>query len=85
MKKRRFYGIQKKLILYTLLASILPLSITGLILGSSINERVTKLNLENYTYSNTRMLSNYQLILKGFEELTEGYITNPYIQRSLEQ
>ncbi len=85
MKRKRLYGIRKKLIIFTVLAALLPLSVTGIILGSVINRQVTELNLENYTYSNTKMVNNFALIQKSLEELSEGYIASAYIQRSLEQ
>lgn len=84
MKKKRFYGIREKITLFTILAAILPLSITGIVLTTMINKRVTQLNIENYTYNSTKIIDNYELILKSFEELSTGYVTNTYIQKSLE-
>lgn len=84
MKKKRFYGIREKMILFTILVAILPLSIVGIVLTTMINKRVTRLNMENYTYSSTKAIDNYELILKSFEELSIGYITNTYIQKTLE-
>lgn len=84
-KSKRFYGIRKKLVIFTILAAILPLGIMGLVLAGSINRNVTDLNLENYSHSNSKMIGNYQMMVQGFDELTRNYITNSYIQKSLER
>ena len=84
-KSRRFYGIRKKLVIFTILAAILPLGIMGVVLAGSINRNVTKLNLENYSHNSSKMLGNYQMMLQGFDELTRNHITNAYIQKSLER
>ena len=44
---KQFYGIRKKLVVFTILAAILPLGIMGVVLAGSINRNVTELNLEN--------------------------------------
>ncbi len=82
---KKFYGIRKKLVVFTILAAILPLGIMGVILAGSINRNVTDLNLENYSHSNSKMIGNYQMMEQGFDELTKNYITNSYIQKSLEK
>lgn len=82
---KRFYGIRKKLVVFTILAAILPLGIMGVVLAGSINRNVTDLNLENYSHSNSKMIGNYQMMEQGFDELTRSYITNSYIQKSLER
>ena len=84
-KSKRFYGIRKKLVIFTILAAILPLGIMGVVLAGSINRNVTDLNLENYSHSNSKMIGNYQMMVQGFDELTRNYITNSYIQKSLER
>ena len=82
---KRFYGIRKKLVIFTILAAILPLGIMGVVLAGSINKNVTDLNMENYSHSNSKMIGNYQMMEQGFDELTRNYITNTYIQKSLER
>ena len=82
---KQFYGIRKKLVVFTILAAILPLGIMGVVLAGSINRNVTELNLENYSHSNSKMIGNYQMMEQGFDELTRSYITNSYIQKSLER
>ena len=82
---KRFYGIRKKLVVFTILAAILPLGIMGVVLAGSINKNVTDLNMENYSHSNSKMIGNYQMMEQGFDELTRNYITNTYIQKSLER
>lgn len=82
---KQFYGIRKKLVVFTILAAILPLGIMGGVLAGSINRNVTELNLENYSHSNSKMIGNYQMMEQGFDELTRSYITNSYIQKSLER
>ncbi|QBE97256.1 Sensor histidine kinase YehU [Blautia producta] len=84
-KSKKFYGIRKKLVIFTILAAILPLGIMGVVLAGSINRNVTDLNLENYSHSNSKMIGNYQMMVLGFDELTRNYITNSYIQKSLER
>lgn len=82
---KRFYGIRKKLVVFTILAAILPLGIMGVVLAGSINKNVTDLNMENYSHSNSKMIGNYQMMEQGFDELTRNYITNTYIQKSLRE
>lgn len=81
--KKWFYGIRGKMILFTVLAAILPLSVMGIVLGSVINKQVSRLNMENYTYNSMKIMTNYTLIVKSFEELSTRYITDTYIQKTL--
>ena len=83
-KHRWLYGIRKKLIIFTVLTAILPLGILGVTLVGFINKIVTELNIQNFSYRNSTMTGNYKVMVKGFEELTRGYIANNYIQKSLE-
>ena len=39
---KQFYGIRKKLVVFTILAAILPLGIMGVVLAGSINRNVTE-------------------------------------------
>lgn len=73
------------MIIFTVLIAIFPLGIMGAVLANVINKQVIRLSIENYTYVNEKAMSNYQLILKSFEDLSVNYIVNSYIQKSLEK
>lgn len=83
MITKRLYGIQKKMLMYTmvliLLALLLVTAAVSVIMGRNVKNNL----VEQYEYINDRYYNAFQGLYENLESITENCITNNNIQNSL--
>lgn len=80
---KRLYGIQKKLLIYTMLLILFTLllvtSAVSVIMGRNVKDNL----VEQYSYVNDRYYNAFQGLYENLEGITENCIINNNIQNSL--
>lgn len=80
---KQLYGIQKKLLLYTMLLILLALLLVTAAVSVIIGRNVRENLVEQYGYVSDRFYSSFQGLYEDLESITENCITNNNVQNSL--
>ena len=82
--KKKFYGIRRKLLIYSLGSIILIISLVVILITSIIGRNIRKLTIEKYQYINEKVISRIENNFKASDELFKKYINHSAVQATLE-
>lgn len=77
------YGIQKKLLIYTMLLVLIALLFVTAAVSVIMGKNIRKNLVEQYGYVNDKLYSSFQGLYENLEAITENCITNNNVQNSL--
>lgn len=77
------YGIQKKLLIYTMLLVLIALLFVTAAVSVIMGKNIKKNLVEQYGYVNDKLYSSFQGLYENLEAITENCITNNNVQNSL--
>lgn len=83
VKKRLFYGIQRKVILLVTLLLCLLFVAAFLIINQIVTKDRYRMLSDQYSYMNERVVASFEEIKNELDDLTGEFILNDYVQKSL--
>lgn len=84
ISKRLFYGIRKKLLIYSFGVFIVIITLTVGLISNIVEKNIDKLTIEKYQYLCEKILSEFENNYKTSDELFKKYIDYSPIQMTLE-
>lgn len=80
---KRLYGIQKKLLIYTMLLILAALLLVTIAVSVIVGRNVRNNVVEQYGYVNDKFYNSFESLYENLESITENCITNNNVQNSL--
>lgn len=80
---KRLYGIQKKLLIYTMLLILAALLLVTAAVSVIVGRNVRNNLVEQYGYVSDKFYSSFEGLYENLESITENCITNNNVQNSL--
>lgn len=82
--KRRFYGIRKRLLIYSLGSIIIIMSLVVGLISKIVEQHIKDLTIEKYQYLNEKVIAKISNSFQASDELFKKYIDHSAIQATLE-
>lgn len=82
--KKRFYGVQKRLLIYSLGSIIVIISLVVGLISKIVEKNIKELTIEKYQYLNEKIMTKLENSFNASDELFKEYINDSDIQATLE-
>lgn len=81
--KKRFYGVQKRLLIYSLGSIIIIISLVVGLISKIVEKNIKELTIEKYQYLNEKVITKLENGFNASDELFKEYINDSDIQATL--
>ena len=83
MRRKFFYGLQRKIIFAVTLIISMLFSVTYIGVNQIVKTDMYELLTEQYSYLNERLQNSLEVMKENLDQLTSNFILNEYVQKSL--